>query len=370
MASLWALGGLSWKELGTRIYREIGKDDVFGRAAQLAYYFLLALFPLLLFLTTLFGYFADSGSELRTNLLNYLGTVVPSSAASLINKTIEGMNENASSGKISFGILATLWAASNGMGAITEALNVAYNVQESRSFLRRRLTAALLTVCLALLILTALILMLYGGRIAETIATSFGMGDLFTITWKIAQWPIILAFVLLTFASIYYFAPDLREQKFAWISPGAVIGVVLWLLVSFGFRLYLHFFNTYSATYGSLGAVIILMLWFYLTGAAILIGGEINSEIENAAAKAGHPEAKEKGEKAPEQKNPTRSKNSATSKNGDQQASSATATAVGAPARQTAGGKRRGKLTIGQVIVALVSFALSSLRGKRTNRMD
>jgi len=109
----------------------------------------------------------------------------------------------------------------------------------------------------------------------------------------------VLFFLFLAFALIYYWAPDLRDQDWRWITPGSVVTVILWLLVSFGFRLYLHYFNSYSKTYGSLGAVIILMLWFYFTGAAILIGGEVNSDIEAAAAREGAPAAKEKGEKSP-----------------------------------------------------------------------
>src|SRR5204863_6694197 len=120
--------------------------------------------------------------------------------------------------------------------------------------------------------------------------------------WRIIQWPFVLASIILAFALIYYFAPDFREQSWKWLTPGAAIGVALWLLVSVAFRVYLYFFNSYSATYGSLGAVIILMLWLYFTGAAVLVGGEINSEIENAAAQQGEPEAKEKGEKSPEEK--------------------------------------------------------------------
>jgi membrane protein len=106
--------------------------------------------------------------------------------------------------------------------------------------------------------------------------------------------------MVLSFALIYYFAPDLKDQDWKWLTPGSLIGVVLWLLVSFGFKGYLHFFDSYSTTYGSLGAVIVLMLWLYLTGAAILIGSEINSEIENAAAESGAPDAKERGEKSPD----------------------------------------------------------------------
>jgi membrane protein len=128
------------------------------------------------------------------------------------------------------------------------------------------------------------------------------LGDTFPLAWKIIQWPVVLACIILAFALIYYFAPDFHEQAWKWLTPGAGIGVVLWLLVSIAFRVYLHFFNSYSATYGSLGAVIILMLWLYFTGAAVLIGGEVNSEIENAAAQEGEPEAKQKGEKAPDQK--------------------------------------------------------------------
>ncbi|HEX8748697.1 MAG TPA: YihY/virulence factor BrkB family protein, partial [Pyrinomonadaceae bacterium] len=144
-------------------------------------------------------------------------------------------------------------------------------------------------------------LILYGGDIAEKVAASYGFGDLFTVLWKILQWPIVLLFILLSFSLIYFFAPDLKDQDWKWVTPGSLVGVGLWILVSFLFRLYLSFFDSYSATYGSLGAVIILMLWFYLTGLAILIGGEINSEIENAAAEKGAPDAKERGEKAPDE---------------------------------------------------------------------
>jgi membrane protein len=301
MASMFKLGGLTWKELGKRVWHEIQEDDVFGRAAQLSYYFLLALFPLLLFLTALLGYFADAGTQLRDSLIGYLGTVMPASATDLVHTTVDEISKAKGGGKLSFGILATLWAASNGMGAISESLNVAYNVKETRPWWKARLVSIALTIALAVLIISALTLVLYGGEIADKIAASFMFGSAFTLTWKILQWPIVLLFVLLAFSLIYYFAPDLRDQDWKWVTPGSVIGIVLWLLVSFAFRAYLHFFDSYSATYGSLGAVIILMLWFYLTGAAILIGGEINSEIENAAAEAGAPDAKERGEKDPQE---------------------------------------------------------------------
>ena len=300
-ASMWGFGGLSWKELGKRVWHEMNEDDVWGRAAQLSYFFLLALFPLLLVMMAVLGIFADRGTELRNSLIAYLSQVMPASAGELVHKTVDELSNASGAGKISFGLLATIWAASNGMGAISETLNTAYNVKESRPYWKTRLIAIGLTAALALLIVSALALLLYGFQIADAIAIKAGLGDVFTITWKIVQWPIILFFILVGFNLIYYFAPDLKKQEWKWVTPGSAIGVALWLLVSFGFKLYLSYFNSYSATYGALGALIIMMLWFYFTGMAIMIGGEINSEIENAAAKAGAPDAKEKGEKAPDE---------------------------------------------------------------------
>jgi membrane protein len=297
MFATWGLGGLSWKELAKRVWSETQEDDAFGNAAKLSYYFLLALFPLLLFLTTLLGYFAGAGGDLRLELVRILGTVIPADASSLIFKTVNEVQEHAGGGKLSFGILATLWAASNGMGALTDALNTAYEVRETRPWWKSRLVAIALTIVLSVLILSALALVLFGGKIALWIAASYSFGGVFVKTWQVFQWLVVLAFVLLAFALIYYFAPDVRAPRWQWIAPGTIIAVALWLIVSFAFRLYLHFFNSYSATYGALGAVIILMLWFYLTGAAILIGGEVNSEILFAQAGLS-PTDEMRGEKA------------------------------------------------------------------------
>jgi membrane protein len=301
MASLWRLGGLGWRELAKRVWHEIDEDNVFGRAAELSYYFLLALFPFLIFITSVIGLVLGSGTGTRHMLFDYLARIMPPSAFQLIDNTMWEVSAASSGGKLSFGILAALWAASNGLTAITDSLNSAYDLTESRPWWKRRLVSIGLTMALSVLIIGALVLVVAGGRIAESLAGAYGFGPVFPLTWKIIQWPVVLAFMILAFALIYYFAPDLREQKWIWLTPGAAIGVALWLLISIAFRVYLHFFNSYSATYGSLGAVIILMLWLYFTGAAVLVGGEINSEIENAAAKQGEPEAKEKGEKAPQE---------------------------------------------------------------------
>jgi len=299
MASLWALGNLSWRELAKRVWNEMQQDQIFGRAAELSYYFLLALFPFLIFLTSVIGVMLGSETSTRQTLFDYLARVMPPSAFQLISTTMTEVSSASGGGKISFGILAALWAASNGMTAITTSLNTAYDVEETRPWWKQRLVAIGLTIALSVLIISSLILVVAGGWIAEWLAAHFGLGSTFPAAWKIIQWPVVLFCIMLAFALIYYFAPDLREQKWTWLTPGSAIGVALWLLVSIGFRVYLNFFDSYSATYGSLGAVIILMLWLYFTGTAVLIGGEINSEIEHAAAERGAPDAKEKGEKAP-----------------------------------------------------------------------
>lgn len=299
ISSVWKLGGLTRRELARRVWADMYEGDLLTRAAALSYYFLLALFPLLIFLTAMLGYFAEGGTELRRNLLNYLASIAPRSASQLVRATVEEITEGAGGGKLSFGLVAALWFASFGMGAVGDTLNSAYGVRESRPFWRVRLISLGLTAALAALIISALALVLYGGEIGEGLAGRYDLGAAFVAVWNVIQWPIVLAFVLFGFALIYYHAPDLRHQKWYWITPGSLIGVALWLAVSFGFRLYLSYFDSYSVTYGSLGAVIILLLWFYMTGAAILVGGKANAVIEHAAARRGEPEARLPGEKSP-----------------------------------------------------------------------
>ena len=274
------LSALDWKNFTGCIWTRFKDHDLFGRAAQLSYYFLLALFPLMLVLVTLLGYVAGAGSDLRNKLLSYLAAVMPSSAVTLVHTTLDEITQARGGGKLSLGILAALWAASNGMGAISSTLNVAYAVKEDRPWWRVRLVAIFLTVMVSLFIVIALAVVFFGWNLGDRVAAHFGFSAAFKIAWNILQWPIALVFLLLTFDLIYYLAPNDRRPKRRLLTGGAIIAVILWLLVSFGFRLYLHFFNSYSVTYGSLGALIVLMLWFYFTGMAILIGGEVNSELE------------------------------------------------------------------------------------------
>ena len=278
--SAWRLGGLSAKELGQRVWREFNQDEILDRSAALSYYFLGAIFPLLLVLFSILGLLATPGSQIRETIMRYANVVLPGSASGLIQQTLDQIMNASGGGKISFGILLSIWSASAGVVAVMSALNVVYDVRESRNYLRVRATAIGLMLGMSICILLGSALALFGGSFAEWLGNRFALSTAFVVGWKILQFPIALVFILLTFDLIYYFAPDDRRRGRKWWNVGAITAVVLWLLVSFCFRLYLHFFNSYSVTYGSLGALIILMLWFYFTGLAILIGGEINSELE------------------------------------------------------------------------------------------
>jgi len=284
---------ISWTEVFKRTWKKADEDDVFGRSAQLAYYFFLALFPLLICVITVLVVLAGKGAHVQEAVLDFLSSMLPGSASTLVQKTLTEVDQAHAPSKLSIGLIFSLWSASAGMSAIMDTLNAEYEVHEGRSVIKRNAVALGLTLAVAILLIAAVAIVLAGGPTAEAFS-----GGIVKVVIKIVQWPIAIALVLLGFALVYFFAPDVKDQKWHWITPGAIIGVALWLAASFGLKLYLHFFDRYSATYGSLGAVIILLLWFYVSGASLLFGAEINSVIEDAAAAAGEPGAKFKGEKA------------------------------------------------------------------------
>lgn len=294
--SPWKLGGLKAVQLGKRVWHEIDHDEVFTRSAALSYYFFSSLIPMVFFLMAVLGLFASQSQHLQDTLLNYAGRVMPAEAFTLVQKTLKEISTNSTGLKMAFGLVFALWSGAGGMSSIIDALNRCYHVNEGRAFWKQKLVALGLTVSIAILTVCALSIVLYGGDIAQFVGTHVGLSSILVMTWKIVQWPVALFFVISSFALIYYWGPD-AEQDWQWITPGSLVGVLVWIGASVLFRVYLHFYNSYSKSYGSLGAVIVLLLWLYITGLAILVGGEINSEIENAAAERGHPEAKEAGEK-------------------------------------------------------------------------
>jgi len=298
IASLWGLGGLSWRELLRRVWGGISQNDLINRGYELAYNFLLAVFPLLLCLVAVLGLFASEGSKLQDHLFFYFQQALPPAAYHLVVRTLNEITANSGGGKVTLGLLLALLSGSGGMTQLMSTLNAAYEVREARSWIKVHAISLGLTVAMSLLIIAALLLILAGGWLIGLMAKELGLGTGFLVLGRVLQWAVALAFVVLAFAVIYYYAPDVKEQHWYWITPGSVVGVLVWAFASAVLRAYLHFFNTYSKTYGSLGAVMILMLWFYITGLAFLLGGQINSTIEHAAAEKGHPEAKPVGRKA------------------------------------------------------------------------
>lgn len=259
--------------------REIKADNCTGRAAQLAYYFVFALFPFMLFLTSLLGYIPADG--LFEGIMDLLGTFLPSSVLELVRGNVEDLVRNQRGGLLSFGIIMAVWVSSNAMMAISSALNRAYNVDETRPFWKLRGMAILVTIGLSLMIIAAMILLIFGPQIGSWVASAVGLGAAFELTWNIVRWPVIVFFLITVMAVIYYFAPNV-DQKWQWITPGAVFAVIVTLLASLAFAFYVNNWGSYNKTYGSIGAVIGLLTWFYLLGFLILVGGEINSEVRRS----------------------------------------------------------------------------------------
>jgi membrane protein len=284
--SVWKLGGLTIWELTKKVVHAVDEADLLDYASGLAFNFLLALFPLLLFMLSLFGLFASRSSQLQTSLLSYFADFLPPSAFELLNNTTNELAKSSTGGKLTFGIVLALWFGSGGISSMISTLNAAYRVRESRSWLRIRAAALGLTIAISILLLAALFILLAGGQIVDWIGMKLNLGHTVVLVWKGMQWIAAAVFAVVSFWMIYYCGPSLGKRCWYWGMPGSIFGAVLWLSASAGFRLYLHFFNTYTATYASLGAVMILLVWLYVTGLAFLIGGEINAEIERAATGA------------------------------------------------------------------------------------
>lgn len=279
----WRLGGLTVTELGRRLWRESQEDELLGRAAQLSYYALLALFPALIFLTALMGLF--SVQSFMPELMSYLRNVLPADALSMVERFLTQVAEGSGVNIVSLGALGALWASSSGVTAIMDALNVVFDVKEDRRpFWRVRLTAILLTVGLAGFVIVSLALVLYGPTIGQWVADLLGFGVPFVWMWNVLQWPIIAGLMLVVVAAIYHICPDRRYKRWRLVTPGSLFSVLMWLVVSLGFKAYVDNFGDYNKVYGSIAGVIVLMLWFYWSGLVLLLGGEINAGIEEAAA--------------------------------------------------------------------------------------
>lgn len=286
LKSFWDLKEIPYNRVLKRVWRGLFEDRVFGWAAELGFYFLFALFPTLICASSILGLVARSAHQFYGELLGHLALVIPTSAMGAVLKTFNETTTASTSGKVTFGLVAAIWSASVGVSAIQETLNGVYKLEDRRSYLVARLQAIGLTILLIVMVSAGLGSMLasdYFARLIDARVHDMILRIAGVVAVRLVFWLLAGVLLALTFAVLYYWAPDC-DMRWHWITPGALIGIIGWMLASLGFRLYLHYFNTYSMTYGSLGAVIILLMWFYITGLMLLIGAEVNSKIEAAAA--------------------------------------------------------------------------------------
>lgn len=287
LRSLWDLQGVPIRVLAARTWRSMLLDRIFGRAAELGFYFLFALFPTLFSASSILGLAAKSAHQFYDRLLDYLSLVIPTAALGAVLKTFNETTAASSSGKLTFGLIAAIWSASVGISAVQDTLNDVYKVEDRLSYFVARICAIALTITLTGIFTIGLASLLAGDFLAALadrdihhalLAASAAFAS------RVIGWLVATILLALAFAVIYYWAPRVKTRCWHWLTPGGAVGIAGWLLCSLGLRVYFHYFPSFSLTYGSLGAVIILLTWFYITGLMLLLGAEINSGIEGAAA--------------------------------------------------------------------------------------
>ena len=284
---------ISFWQLIRRTGAEVIKDDVMGMAGQLAYFFVLALFPALIFFVSLVAYLPG---DMPNQLVVSLAPLLPPAVLAVVQDQITKLTQGEPQGILTFGLLVALWSSSAALIAISSTLNRAYDITEGRAWWKVRLIAILLTFSLATVVILALGLLILGPMLAAKVGAAFGLGPAFVTAWNVGRWPVIFLLVSLGIALVYYHAPD-AEQDWIWITPGSILATLLWIAASIGLQTYIKFAGSFNETYGTLGGAMVLLLWLYVTGVAILVGGEMNAEIEHAS-----PDGKAPGEKVPGQR--------------------------------------------------------------------
>ncbi|MDD5285857.1 MAG: YihY/virulence factor BrkB family protein [Desulfuromonadaceae bacterium] len=267
--------GTIW-ELTGRVARGALKDNCDGYAAQIAFFFLFALFPCLLTLTTLLAYLPVP--DLFRMLMRIMERFVPENVLFLVEENLRTLVSVQQGGLLSIGVLLSLWTSSNAVIAVQIALNEAYGTEEQRPYWKVRVISVLLVICFTSFIILSLLLLVFGPHIGDWIATLAGLGDTFTLAWNILRWPVIIWLMMSALSALYRYAPAIKHS---WMetAPGAVAATGAWVAVSLIFSYFVNNFDSYDKTYGSIGAVIALLVWMYASGLVILIGGEINVRL-------------------------------------------------------------------------------------------
>ncbi len=291
-ASPLQLSWREWLDVFKRAGRQFMADDCIGLAQQVAYSSLLAFLPTVILLIGLLGLFGAGAFE---SLERFVGSVAPGEVIDMIELAKKDAAQNKAGSAIAFvvGVFGALWAASGAMGAIINAVNRAYDRIETRPFWKGRLIAAVLVVATGLVTAGMFLLIVFGGSLGDAIVRRTGLGDSFKLFWSVARWPIAFAAVLLFFSLVYHLAPNLERRSWRWLTPGSVVGSLLWLALSGLFALYTSFASSYDRTYGSIAGAIVLLLWLNYSAWAILFGAELNAELDRQASihAAGGPQA-------------------------------------------------------------------------------
>jgi membrane protein len=274
------LKGHNWKGVLKRTIREFKDDNLTDWAAALTYYAILALFPALLVLVALLGIVGQQ--DTISSLLDSLRSAGLGSAADNIEQPLNDVvNQKGGAGALlGFGLIASVWSASGYIGAFMRASNAIYETEEGRPFWKLRPLQVAVTIVMVMLLAIVLIALVVTGPIAEAIGDAIGFGEAAVTVYSIAKWPILVAIVMFMFAVLYYVAPNVRQPRMRWVSPGGVVAVLLWIVASAGFGFYVANFGSYNATYGTLGGVITFLVWMWISNIAVLLGAEFDAELE------------------------------------------------------------------------------------------
>jgi membrane protein len=278
-----SLGGLSLATLASQVWSSLMQDEIVDRSAELAYYFLFAMFPALILLSGMFSLFASTSARANLELMLYLAKVIPPAAFASVETAFSQTTRGSNTGHILFGAIAALWAATYGMSSAQTILNAIYRTKESRPYWKAKAIAMICTMAIFVLVCSSMLLLILGDDLAKFLSDDLMFNPMLLAAWKIVKFVAAMFFMAMVFSITYRWGPDGNDRSWHWISPGAIVGIVGWLAASMGFRIYLHFYDPYATTYGSFGAVIVLLTWFYVSGFMLLLGAEIDSTIERAA---------------------------------------------------------------------------------------
>jgi membrane protein len=271
----------SWRYVLKRTVSEFSHDQCTDLAAALTYYAVMAVFPGLLALVSILGIVGANNTQTRNTILDVLSPLVTSSTLDTVRKLLDQLSSSQAGGyALAIGLAGALWSASGYVGAFSRAMNRVYGVQEGRPFWKLRPLQVLLTVITVALCVVGLVILVVSGPVAESVGNALGIGNTAVTVWNIAKWPALAVVVVLAVALLYYMTPNVRQPRFQWVSPGALLAIVVWVAASAGFAFYVTNFSSYNRTYGSLAAVIVALLWLWLTNLALMFGAELDAELE------------------------------------------------------------------------------------------